>query len=122
VLEAVEAAFDTVALLVEFAVIAARLFPVASGRDDRDRAQALDLGDDLGRVIPLVGDDGFGALSFEQPDRLGILRGLSGGDAEGDWKPIFIRQQVDLGAQSTSGTPQSRVCGAPFLRPAAACW
>jgi hypothetical protein len=122
VFEFIEAAFDTVALLVEFAVVAAWLFPVPSGRDDGDRAQALDLGDDLGRVIPLVGDHRFGALPFEQPDSFGVLGGLSGGDAEGDRQPIFIGQQVDFGAQSTSGTPQSRVFGAPFLRPVAACW
>jgi hypothetical protein len=43
-----EAAFDAVALFVEFPVVAARLFPVASGRDHGDCTQALDLGDDLG--------------------------------------------------------------------------
>jgi hypothetical protein len=32
----------------------------------------------------------------------------------------FVGQQVDLGRQTTSGTPQSLVC-APFLRPVAAC-
>jgi hypothetical protein len=122
VFEAVEAAFDAVALLVEFTVVGPGLFSVASGRDDCDRAQALYLCDDLGGVIALVGDDRFGRLTFEQPDRLGILGGLACSDAEGDGQAILIGQQMDLGAQSTSGTPQSRVFGAPFLRPAAACW
>jgi hypothetical protein len=122
VLEAVEAAFDAVALFIEFFVVAAWLFPVAAWRDDGHRAQALDLGDDLGRVVSLVRDDGFGAPTLEQADRFGILRSLSGGDAERDRQAVFIGQQVDLAAQTSSGTPQSRVFGAPFLRPAAACW
>ncbi len=77
---------------------------------------------DLGRVIALVCDDGFGLAAFQQQDRLGVLGGLPGRDAEGDRQPGFVHQQVDLGAQTSSGTPQSRVFGAPFLRPAAACW
>ena len=117
-----EAAFDTVALLIELAVVAARLFPVASWRDDGDRAQTLNLGDDLGRVVALVGDDDFRLLALEQSDGLGVLCGLASGDAERDRQTVLIGQQVDLGAQTSSGTPQSRVFGAPFFRPAAACW
>ena len=90
--EAVEAAFDAVALLVEFAVVATRLLPVPSGWDNSDRAQALDFGDDLGRVVALVGNHRCGVLAFEQPDGFCVLRGLSGGDAERDRKPVFIRQ------------------------------
>ncbi len=121
-LEAVEAAFDAVALLVEFAVVGSGLFPVPSGREDSHGSEAFDLGDDLGRVVALVRDDRFSLLALEQSDGLGVLRGLFGGDAEGDRQSIFIGQQMDLGAQTSSGTPQSRVFGAPFLRPAAACW
>jgi hypothetical protein len=62
----------------------------------------LDLGHDLGRVIALVCDDGLGLATFQQQDRLGILGGLPGRDAEGDRQPGFVRQQVDLGAQTSS--------------------
>ncbi len=120
--EAVEAAFDAVALFVEFSVVAAWLFPVASWRDDSDCAQALDLGDNLGGVVTLVGDDRLGALTLQEPDRFGVLGSLSSGDAERNWQAVFVGEQVDFGAQTSSGTPQSRVFGAPFLRPAAACW
>ena len=89
--------------------------------DDRDRAQAFHLGDDFGRVIAFVRDHGFSVLAFQQIDGLGIFRSLSGRDAEVHRQPQFVGQQVNFGAQSTSGTPQSRVFGAPFLRPAAAC-
>ena len=121
-LEAVEAAFDAVALFIELAVIAARQFPVPSGRDDGHGSEAFDLADDLRGVIALIGDDSFGPLALQQPDRLGILGGLAGSDAEGDRQAIFVGQQMDFGAQTSSGTPQSRVFGDPFLRPAAACW
>lgn len=120
--ECVEATLDTVALFVEFAVVGSGLFPVPSGREDRDRAEAFDLGDDFGRVVALVGDDSLGVLAFEQEDRLLILGCLPSGDAEGEGQAVFVRQQMDLGTQTSSGTPQSRVFGAPFLRPAAACW
>ena len=120
--ESVEAAFYAIALLVEFAVVGSGLLPVPAWRDDGDRSQTFDLGDDLGRVVALVGDDRLGRLAFEQKDGLLVLGCLAGSDAEGDWKAVFVRQQVDFGAQTSSGTPQSRVFGAPFLRPAAACW
>ena len=120
--EAVEAAFDAVAFFVEFAVVAALFLPVPARRDDGHCAKSFDPGYDLGRVVTFVCDDGFGASALEQQDRLGILGSLARRDAEGDRQPGLVGQQVDLGAQSTSGTPQSRVFGAPFLRPAAACW
>ena len=78
VLEAVEAAFDTVALFVEFAVVGSGLFPVPSGRDDRHGSETFHLGDDFGRVVALVPDHGLGLLAVQQTDRLGILSRLSG--------------------------------------------
>jgi hypothetical protein len=48
VLESVEASFDEVALFVQGAVVAAGLFPVPPWRDDGDRAEGFDGGDDLG--------------------------------------------------------------------------
>jgi hypothetical protein len=122
VLELVEAAFDAIALFVQFAIVGSRLFPISAWRDHRHRAQALDLGYDLGRVVALVGDDGFGLTAFQKLECLSIFGSLSWRDAEGDRQPVLVGQQVDLGAQTSSGTPQSRVFGAPFLRPAAACW
>ena len=51
---------------------------------------------------------------------LGELSGLAAREPEGNGLTQAVGQQVDLGAQSTSGTPQSLVF-APFLRPVAAC-
>ena len=113
--EAVEASFDAVALFIELFVVGAGLFPVPPWRYDRDRSEAFDLGNDLGRVVPLVGDDSFGLAPFQQADGLSVLGSLTCCDAEVYWQPGFVGQQMDLGAQSTSGTPQSRVFRAPFL-------
>jgi hypothetical protein len=121
VFEAVEASFDAVALFVELAVVGSGLFPVPSWWDNGDRAQAMHLSYDLSRVVALVCDHGLGLLTFEQKDGLGIFSGLSSRDAEVHRQTVFIGQQMDLGAQTSSGTPQSLVFRAPFLRPAAAC-
>lgn len=117
----VEAAFDEVSLFVQGAVVAARLLPVSSWRDDGGRTQSLDGVYDFSRVVSLVGDDRFGLPVLQQADRLGVFGSLSSRNAEGYRQPGFVGQQVNLGAQSTSGTPQSLVFAAPFLRPVAAC-
>lgn len=72
-LEAVDAAFDEVSLFVQGTVVAAGLFPVPPWRDHGNRARRFDRGDDLGRIAPLVCDDGFGSLAFQQADCLGVF-------------------------------------------------
>jgi hypothetical protein len=99
----------------------AGLFPVPPRRDHGKRTQRLDRGDDLGRVASLVCDHGFGLLAFQQADCLGIFGNLSGRDAEGYRQAIFVSQQMDLGAQSTSGNAPEPCLRSPFLRPVAAC-
>ena len=76
--------------------------------------------DRVGVVAP-VGEDGFGLLALQQFRGGSVLASLSCGDAELERQAVLIGQQVDLRAQTSSGTPQSRVFGAPFLRPVAAC-
>jgi hypothetical protein len=57
----------------------------------------------------------------QQLCRWRVLTGLACGDAKLKRQAVLVGQQVDLGAQTSSATPQSLVC-APFLRPVAACW
>jgi len=120
--QAVEAAFDAVAQLVEGAVMLPLHLPMAAGRDHGHRSHALDFGHDGGRVVALVGQHGLGSAAFQQRQGLGVFGGLARSQAEGDGLAQAVSQQMDLGAQSTSGTPQSLVFEAPFLRPVAACW
>lgn len=83
--------------------------------------ESIEAAFDLGRVIAFIGDNSFGLTAVQQEDGLRIFGSLSCGDAEVYRQPGFISQQMDLATQTSSGTPQSRVFGSPFLRPAAAC-
>jgi hypothetical protein len=118
----VEASFDAIALAIEGAVVFALDEPVTAGRNHHGGSHAADLGDDGARVVASVGDDSLGMAALEQWQGLRLLGRLTGRDAEGHRQTVFVGQQMDLRAQPTSGTPQSRVFAAPFLRPAAACW
>ena len=80
--ELVEAAFDAIALLIQFAVIGALLFAVAFGRDHRHGAHVLRLRHESIGIVATVGDDGLGLLVDQQLCSRGVLSGLSGGDAE----------------------------------------
>lgn len=93
----------------------------ASRGDHGDGPEVPDGSDDRVRVIAFVGQHGLSAAAFEQRQRLGIFGGVACREAERDRLAEAVGQQVDLGRQSTSGTPQSLVF-APFLRPVAACW
>ena len=121
-LEFVEASLDAVALLVQFAIVAALVLAVAFWRDHSFCAECFRLRDQNVGIVAAVGEDGFGLLSLEQLRGRGIFPSLSGRDAELQRQAVLIRKQMDFGAQTSSGTPQSRVFGAPFLRPVAACW
>lgn len=119
--EAVEASFDAIAQFVEGAVMLSLHLAAATGWDHGYRAQAFDFGHDGSRVIALVGQHSLGLTAFQQRQGFGVFGCLACGQTEGDGLAQAVGQQVDLGAQSTSGTPQSLVFGAPFLRPVAAC-
>lgn len=79
------------------------------------------MGQDAVAVITLVGDDCLGLPLSQQFQGLCAVVDLTRRDEEVDRLAVLIGQQVDLGRQTSSGTPQSLVC-APFLRPVAACW
>jgi hypothetical protein len=57
----------------------------------------------------------------QQLDGLGAVIHLAARDEKVQGKAQFIGEQMNLGRQTSSGTPQSLVF-APFLRPVAACW
>ena len=120
--EFVEASFDSVALLVEFPVIVSLQLSIAFGWDHGFCAEMLRLCYEAVGIVAAVGEHGFGTLAIEQLCRWRVFAGLSGGDTELQRKAVLIRQQMDFCAQTSSGTPQSRIFGAPFLRPVAACW
>ncbi len=96
-------------------------FSTALGRDDGFGTNTLDGSDDRVGVVAAVGHDDLGLPSGQQRQSLGKLSSLAACKSKGDGFAEAVGQQMNLGAQSTSGTPQSLVF-APFLRPVAACW
>jgi hypothetical protein len=73
VLESGEAAFDAIALSIEFFIVAALLFAVGFGRDHGDHAHGLDVVEDDLAVVALVGQHPEGSAISEKIDSLGSL-------------------------------------------------
>jgi len=94
--EAVEAAFDSVALFVPFPVMNALYLSVPARGDDGFGTEALHLGQDGRAVIALVSQHRLGGSAFEQMQGFGIFGSLARGDAERHRQACFICQQVDL--------------------------
>ena len=115
-----EASFDSIAQFVQCFVVLTFLFAIALGRDDSGRPHGLDVGEDGLAVVALICQYRLGLSLSEQFDGLGAIMHLSWGHEEVHRQAKLIGKQVDLGRQTSSGTPQSLVL-APFLRPVAAC-
>ena len=118
--ESVKASFDAVAELVEGSVVRSLHLSADLGGDDGFGPDGFDGRDDSVGVVAAVGHHDLGLTSRQQWQRFGELSRLPARESEGNGLAQAVGQQVDLGAQSTSGTPQSLVF-APFLRPVAAC-
>ena len=71
-------------------------------------------------VVSLVGNDAAGGETGKKHGRGGDVASLAGGEDEAQGPAARVGQGVDLGGQSSSGTPQSLIPGPPF--PLAACW
>ena len=76
-------------------------------------------------VVGAVGENGGGPMAFQKRRNGEDVVALTGGDEEADGPTQAVAGHVNLGGQSTSGTPHSRV-EAPFFRPlprpVVACW
>ena len=119
--EFTEATFDTIALFVEIFVVLALYLAVSFGGDHGFGSHGLNVLHDGICIVALVGKHGLGLVLAEQLDGLGAVIDLAAGDKKVQGQAEFIGEQMNLGRQTSSGTPQSLV-GAPFLRPVAACW
>jgi len=119
-LELVEAAFDTVAGLVEQRVMRDRHFARTGGGDDGDH---VGVGDDLSEVVAVVGFVGNDAAAFDAVDELwrdDDIVDLASGKNEAQRPTESIGEHMDFRGQSSSGTPQRLIAVPPF--PVAACW
>lgn len=118
-LEFVDASLDAVAEFVVSLVQPPRPFARWIGWDDASRARAPDFVPKGTRIEGCVRDHGFGLLAFDQGRRMEKVMGLAWREHRTQWPPQRVAQQVDLGRQTSSGTPQSLIFGPPF--PLAAC-
>ena len=116
-----EGSLDAVALAIERVIEAALHFSQGAGRDDGGDATLGQVVQDGVGVVALVGEHGFRFARAEQRDGLGAIMRLAAGQNESEWQPEFIREQVNLGRQTSSTPPQSGLL-TPFFRAVAACW
>jgi len=119
-LQAAKASFDLVAILVGGCVVGDEDLAVSLGRDHR---LGLHAGNQFAQVVAVIGFIGEyrgGLLSFQEIGGGGDVMRLARCDLEAQRPSERIGQHVDLGRQSTSGTPQRLILGPPF--PVAACW
>ena len=75
---------------------------------------------DFVAVIPLVGNHVGGLDSGQQGYSLWGIMSLTSSEGKTYGLALGINYQMNLGAQSSSGTPQRLVSAPPF--PQAACW
>ncbi len=123
VFELVEAAFDGVADFVGLEVVWDGLVSSWVTRYDRFRADVRNQRAQGVRIISFVSQDPAGRQSFEQGRCERRVTTLTGREDEAQGSAKSVDGHMDLGCQSSSGTPQSLV--PPFWPPplpVAACW
>ena len=120
VLELVEEALDAVPEPIGLGVVGDDDLAAAGGGDDR---LGVCSGDELAQGVAVVSPIGDHAARVEVREKLGgggDVVGLAAGEDEAQRPALRVGNRVDLGGQSSSGTPQSLILGPPF--PVAACW
>lgn len=119
VLELVEAAFDMVAGFVEALVERKRAGPLWVRRDHGLGPHGADVVPQRVAVVGGIGDDGFSLAACEQHGRGNDVMNLTRREEEAQRPAEPFGKHMNLGGQSSSGTPQSLVAAPPF--PVAAC-
>jgi hypothetical protein len=121
-LEVVEEALDTVALLVEIGVVGSLDFTVALGRNDDLGAAFGDLFGKMVGIVSLVGNGRIGVDTVDQVMGKGDAVALSGRGDQADRQAECLGGGVDLGAQATARPAQALGMSPPLtLRAPAAC-
>lgn len=116
----IEAAFDAVSEFVQVGIVSSLLAAVDLRWDDDRCAHGLGVLDDGPAVIASIRDHSLSLAIAQQGEGFGVVAALPGREAELERLSVAVDQQMDLGRQTSSASPQSLV--APFLRPVAACW
>lgn len=114
VFEAAEAAFDAIAVFVERSIVRNDDLARAIGRDHGCRIHFVDALSQGIAVIGFISKDGLARLPFEQSGGLRDVASLPGRHDEAKRSSERVGEHVNLGGQSTSGTPQRLILSPPF--------
>ena len=117
--ELIEGALNPVPLPVERGVIGPGRPAAGPGWNHRRGPLALNVLNEFLTVIAFVGDDVTSAEAGEQRPGLRTVVPLPSGDNKAHGPPVAIRGEMNLGGQSASGPPHSRLRVPPF--PVTAC-
>ena len=105
------AALDTIPLFVEGFVVLSLQFAIAFGWDHDFGSHGFHMLDDGVRVVALVGQHGLGLARAQQRDGLRAVIHLATRNQKIQRLSQFIGQQMDLGRQTSSGTPPAHKIG-----------
>jgi len=119
-LEAIEASLDDIALFVDVPVVGAMIAPPRMRRDHRLGTGLTDSVQQHTTVVTSIGEDVRWTKALDQSFGLRHVVCLPRCDDQAYGTAFAVASQVDFGAQTSSGTPQSLGGRPPF--PVAACW
>ena len=117
--------FGQMPVLVEPFVILQRCLAAFEWRNDRLRSQCSNVSTNAVAVVPLVGDDGLGAMVAQQRTSMSGVRFLACSQLQDHGNATCIDRYVQLAAEATSRAPQCLFrlpAGLVFLAPAACTW
>lgn len=118
-LEFAKTSFDEVTLCVELFVVAVLMFAGALGWNDCLHSVGSDERSNLVGIVAFVGNHCLGGLSGQQRRGALAVRLLSSGEQQAQWAAQRIAEHMNLGGQSSTGSPQSLLTRPLF--PVAAC-
>ena len=114
VLELIEAALDAVPQFIDDRIVWDRRLSRSGGRDDGGSADPIQMLAKAVGVVGSVGEDGLWALALQQSRDGENVMALPWSDKEPHRPSQAVAGHVNLGGQSTSGAPHSRI-EAPFF-------
>ena len=118
-LESTEAAFDAIAFRIQRFVVPVLVSAVALGRNDRLHSFGASQRANRIGIVAFIGDYRLGGLSGQQRRGALAVGLLPAGQQQPQWSAQGITQQMNLGGQSATGSPQSLLARPLF--PVAAC-
>jgi hypothetical protein len=118
-LEFAEATFDEIALRIELFVVPILMFASTFSWNNRLHSFASDERSNLIGIITFIGDHRFGGVSGQQCRGALAVRLLPSGQQQAQRSSQRIAKHMNLGSQSSTGSPQSLLTRPLF--PVAAC-